>query len=476
MPQAKRDLFLHGSIPRALLTLSVPIILANILQAGYQLTDTYWVGRLGADAVAAVSVSTPVTFLVVALGSGLGMAGTTLTAQYIGAGRADKVNQVAAQTLLLVVVISAFLGALGFIFAPQFLALIGVSAEVYTGALAYMRTSFVGVAFVFAFFMMQSLMRGVGQTRIPLIIIAVTVVLNMGLDPLLIFGVGPLPGLGVMGAALATLMTQGLAAALGLWVFWRGQHGIHLHRALFKPDFSYIKKACALGLPGSIELSTRSLGVMIMSFLAASFGTLAIASYGIGANILQVITIPALGLSMSVSTLVGQNMGAGFTQRAEHIARLGAIYGFVALTLIGALTFWQASALVAFFVPDDAAVIAEGATFIRIMALAWGGIGVQLCVVAAFRASGNMLNAMVLALVSQWLVQFPIAYVLSKHTDLGIAGVWWSFPVTNVLVALVAFAWFSHGGWKRTRITDEDVQVQTVVDNALKDEGGLPRY
>ncbi|UTF58740.1 MATE family efflux transporter [Gilvimarinus sp. DA14] len=476
MPQAKRELFLYGSISRALLTLSVPIILANILQAGYQLTDTYWVGRLGADAVAAVSVSTPVTFLVVALGAGLGMAGTTLTAQYIGAGRPDKVNQVAAQTLLMVAVLSLLLGSLGFIFAPDFLALLGISSAVFDGALAYMRTSFAGVVFVFAFFMMQSLMRGVGQTKIPLIIVALTLLLNMALDPLLIFGFGPLPGLGVMGAALATLITQGLAAVAGLWVFWRGQHGIHLSLPLFKPDFAYIKKACALGLPGSIELSTRSLGVMIMSFLAASFGTLAIAAYGIGANILQVITIPAMGLSMAVSTLVGQNMGAGFAERAERITRLGAVYGLLSLSLIGALVFWQAANIVAFFVPDEADVIAEGGQFIRIMALAWGGIGVQLCVVAAFRASGNMVNAMVLALVSQWLLQFPLAYVLSKHTSLGMDGIWWSFPLTNILVALVALAWFSSGGWKRTRLTEEDKQVQAVVDNTITDEGGLPRY
>jgi len=473
MKPDRKTLFLEGPIPRALVALAIPIMLANLLQTGYQLTDAFWVGRLGASAVAAISVSFPVTFLVIALGSGLAMAGATMAAQYVGAGRQDMVNHVAAQTMLMVVITSVVFGAIGFVLAPTLLRLLGVAPEVYSGALGFLRVSFVGILFVFMYAMFQALMRGVGQTRIPLVIVAGTVLLNFVLDPLFIFGWGPLPGQGVMGAAYATLVTQALAAGLGMLVFLRGRHGIALSWRGFRPDPVYLKRAFFLGLPGSVELSTRALGLMVMSFLVASFGTLAIATYGVGSNILQVITIPVMGIAMAVATLVGQNIGAGNTARAERITWLGTAASFALLTLLGGVAWLCAPWLVRFFIPDDPAVIAGGAHFIRIMCLAWGGIGIQLCIVSAFRASGNMLSAMIIAMVSQWMIQFPLAYVLAKHTTLGADGLWWSFPVTNVAVALVSVAWFARGSWKTVRLTEDDRQVAEVAKETMVEEGSL---
>jgi Na+-driven multidrug efflux pump len=174
---------------------------------------------------------------------------------------------------------------------------------------------------------------------------------------------------------------------------------------------------------------------------------------------------------MAVSTLVGQNIGAGSIQRASRIALLGTALGFGVLTLVGTVAFLLAPYIVAFFVPRDADVIAEGSRFIRIMCLAWGGMGIQLCVVAAFRASGNMLMAMVIALVSQWMIQFPLAYVLSKHSVLQSDGLWWSFPVTNILVALVSLGWFARGSWKEKRLTEEDREVAKVTEESIIEEG-----
>ncbi|WP_390891144.1 MATE family efflux transporter [Gemmata palustris] len=471
MVSDRQKLFLEGPISRALITLAVPIILGNVLQTGYQLTDAFWVGRLGASAVAAVSVSLPVTFLVIALGSGLAMAGATLTAQYTGAGRQDMVNHVAAQTMIMVALTSIALGGIGYALSPRLLALIGVAPDVYEQALGFMRVSFIGIVFVFIYVMFQALMRGVGQTRIPLYIVTGTVVLNFLLDPLFIFGYGPFPALGVKGAALATLVTQALAAAAGMTIFLRGRHGIQLSWRAMKPDPQYIKRAFFLGFPGSVELSTRGFGLMVMSFLVASFGTQTIAAYGVGSNVLQVITIPAMGLSMAVSTLVGQNVGAGKIERAARVTRAGTVSGFGLLSLVGVGAYLFAPHIVAFFIPGDPAVIAEGARFIRIMSLAWGGIGVQLCIVSAFRASGNMLSAMVIALVAQWVIQFPLAYVLSKHTTLQGEGLWWSFPVTNVAIAVISVCWFARGGWKETRLTEEDKQVAATAQESIIEEG-----
>jgi putative MATE family efflux protein len=471
MPSDRQKLFLEGPIGTALIRLAIPITLGNLLQTGYQLTDAFWVGRLGAAAVAAVSISFPVTFVVIALGAGLGIAGATLSAQYMGAGRQDMVNHVAAQTMMMVTITSAVLGAAGYVMAPHLLDLMGVAPDVYAGALGFMRVSFVGIIFVFAYGMFQALMRGVGETRTPLMIVSGTVLLNFLLDPLFIFGWGPLPPQGVMGAALATLATQGLAALLGIAIFLRGRHGIQLSWRDFRPDPIYIKRAFFLGLPGSIELATRGLGPILLSFLVASFGTVTLAGYGVGSNILQFVTIPAWGVSQAVSTLVSQNMGARNLARASRVAFLGAGAGFVVLSLVGLLAYVLAPALVAFFVPRAPEVVAEGARFIRTMCLAWGGIGVQLCMLSAFRASGNMLAAMVIALVSQFMLQFPLAYILSKHTTLQAQGIWWSFPITTIVVALVSLCWFAQGGWKKTVLTEEDRQVAQVAEETIAEEG-----
>jgi putative MATE family efflux protein len=466
-----RTTILEGRASRAVVSLAVPVILGNILQTGYQLTDAFWIGRLGASAVAAVAISFPVMFLTIALGSGLAMAGAVLSAQYAGAGRQDMVDHVAGQTMVMVLFTSALFGAVGYALAPKLIALTGVAPDVAGQALGFMRVSFVGMVFVFSYAMFQALMRGIGQTRLPLLIVSATVVLNFALDPPLIFGWGPLPAFGVMGAAMATLVTQGLATLAGVAIFLRGKHGIHLRLRDLVPDLAYIRKAFFLGFPGSVELSTRALGLMVMSFLVASFGTLPTAVYGVGSTIIQVVTIPAMGLSMALSTLVGQNLGAGQMERAAAIARLGIGYGLLALSALGFAAYFAAPSLVSFFVPSDAEVIREGASFVRIMCLTWGCIGVQLCVVAAFRSSGNMLSAMVIALVSQWMIQFPLAYVLSKHTTLGPDGLWWSFPIGNALTALVSISWFARGDWATGRLTEDSQASTRITDEAMIEEG-----
>ncbi len=473
MTPTKNNL-LEGPILKSLLTLSVPIILANILQAGYQLTDAFWVGRLGGVAVAAVSVSTPITFLSIGLGVGFAVAGSTLIAQYFGAKNHKMVNRVAGQTLLMIVLVSIVLGGIGYLFTPSILKLMGVAPDVYASALGFMHVSFIGLVFNFVFFMFQSIMRGIGEAKVPLFIVLGTVILNFILDPLFIFGYGFIPALGVMGAALATLGTQSIAAFIGLRMLLRGKYGIHLSLADFKPDFAFIKRAFKLGFPASVELSTRGLSLTILTFLIASVGTLTVAAYGAGSNIIQVIMVPLLGLSMAISTLVGQNIGAGNIKRAEEIGRLGALIGFGLLTLVGIIVFIFATPLIGFFVPGDAEVIRLGTVFLRIIALSWGFMGVQMALTGALRGSGNMVVTMVIALVSQWMLQFPLAYVLSKHTTLGTSGLWWSFTITNVVTALITFFWYMKGDWKKTKlVTPEEKLTEKVSEESIIEEGGV---
>jgi putative MATE family efflux protein len=465
----------EGPVLKSLIKLAFPIIIANLLQAAYQLVDAFWVGRLGGDAVAAVSVSTPVIFLSIAFGTGFAIAGSILIAQYFGARNQKMVNHIAAQTLLLVVAISIILGAVGYIFSPQFLHLLNVSPAVFKGALGFLRVSFIGMVFNFSFFIFQSILRGIGNVTLPVYIVLGTVLLNFALDPIFIFGYGPIKGSGVMGAALATLGTQSLACIFGFIILFRGKKGIHVQWKDFIPDRKHIKRAFALGFPASIEQSMRALGLTILTFLIASFGTIAVASYGAGTNVLQLVMIPAMGLSMAISTLAGQNIGAGNIPRADRVAKLGSFLGFSTLTILGIIVFFTARSLVIFFIPNDKAVIEGGTVFLKIMCLSWGFMGLQLSLTGVLRASGNMVTAMILTLISQWVLQFPLAYILSRHTDLNTKGIWWSYPASYVIIALVTMAVYAKGGWKKKRLATETDRISTKVVQEITEQEGIKK-
>jgi putative MATE family efflux protein len=326
---------------------------------------------------------------------------------------------------------------------------------------------FLSLPFLFLYAMVQALLRGVGEVKVPLFIVGGTVAINFALDPILIFGKFGAPALGVMGAAVATLVSQLVAAIVSMRVLFGGRYGIHVHWRDFIPDFAFVKRAFLLGYPASIEQSARGLGMTAMIFLVTAFGTVATASYGVGVNVFNVAIIPAMGLAMATSTLVGQNIGAGNIARAEEVARLAAVITFVVLTGFGLLCAIFAPAIVAFFVPEDRAVIAQGAVFIRTALWSAGFIGLQFGLAAVLRAAGEMIPAMAIGLASQWLLQLPLAYILSRHTGLGVDGLWWSTPLANIAAAGLAAFWFIKGSWKQRRlIAPVRLQQEAVEEQA----------
>lgn len=457
---------LEGPIIRSLFLLAVPIMISNILQIAYQLIDAFWVGRLGAWAVASVSISMPIMFLMVAAGMGFAVAGTTLIAQYSGAGNRTMIDHVATQTLVMVTVVSTALGLIGFICVPYIIDLMGTAPNVRDNAIAFLRVTFVALPFTFIYFMFQALMRGVGQVTVPLYIVTATVFLNFCLDPLLIFGKFGLPAWGVMGAALSTLVAQAIAAVVSLTLLFGGRYGIKIAWSDAKPDITFIKHAFRLGYPASIEQSARGFGATIMTFVITSFGTVVTASYGVGVSIINFVIIPAMGFSMATSTLVGQNIGAGNIARAEQVARLSSLITFVTLSIVGLICLYLAPHLVGFFIPHDANVIREGSIFIRIVAWSFGFVGLQFALMGVLRASGSTFAAMVISLISQWVVQFPLAVILSLHTSLHAHGIWWAFPAANIVTAIVAGIWFLRGDWKKQRVMAHTLQEKEELDVA----------
>jgi putative MATE family efflux protein len=453
---------------KPLLALAGPIILANFFQAAYQLTDAFWVGRLGEKAVASVAVCMPIIFFMMSFGIGFSIAGATLTAQYFGAKDKKMVSHSSAQTLLLVIVVSAITSTLGFWLSTNILKFLGVEAGIFDSALAYLRISFLGIVFNFVFFMFQSIMRSIGKAKLPVYIVIGTVILNFILDPLLMFGIGPIPALGVAGTAWATLFTQSIASIIGMFILFSGSHGIKLHWPDFIPDYKFLKKAFWLGLPSSLETSARSLVLTIMTGLITSFGTLAIAAYGVGSNIFQLILMLCFGFAGANSALVGQSLGAGDKKRAERVAKLSLKLIFISLSIVGVIIFVFAKSCIAFFVPNDINVINEGARFLRFIALTSGLTGIQVIIGSTLQAAGSTKQSMILTIVSQWVVQLPLAYLLAKVLDFGLDGIWVTLPITSVIMSIIYMAVFLRGKWKEKKLIDPDAKMRTQINEEVK--------
>ena len=432
----------------SLLKLSGPIVLANILQTAYQLIDTFWLGRIGAGAVAAVSLSFPLLFFIISLGIGLTLAGSILASQYKGMDNQRMINYASAQTYFVMLFIGTLLAAAGYYFAEPLMRLVGAEGEILRDSVDYFKVSSIGFIFLFLFFVFQSLMRGIGNVVIPTYVVLTTVILNLFLDPLFIYGWGAFPAMGVAGAAMASVITQGLSALAGFIIIYRGRNGIQLSWKDFKFDLEFTKILVKLGVPASMEMSTRALGMAVLMVLVTSFGGMVIASYGIGARILSFVIIPALGLSSATTALVGQYVGAERIKEAADVGRLSSKLAFFSLTLIGGLLFLVAEPLTAFFVPGEERVIHNGAMFIKVMAPSFGLLGVQQVINGVFNGAGFTLASLLLSVLSLWIVRFPLAFVLSNQTSLSFEGIWWAFPVSNLIAAIAAIIWFRTGSWK----------------------------
>lgn len=451
--------FTKAPLIKSLLVLSIPIIIANILQTLYSLIDTFWVGRLGASAVAAVSLSLPVLFLVLALGLGMSLSGTILVAQYKGKKDQKNVNLVSGQTFLMLAVSSLILSAIGWFAAKPILTLLGAAPDVLPDAVSYLRIMFVGMFLLFVYFVFQALMRGVGDVITPMIIVAVTVVLNTVLDPIFILGWGPIPSFGVKGAAIVTIITQGLASVVGISLLLNGRYDIHLKLSNFKPDFPLLKKMIRLGLPMSVEEILRALAMFFLFYLIAKFGTNTVAAFGVGIRILSFVLIPAAGIAMATATIAGQNIGANKIDRAEAITWKSSGIGFLVMTAISILTFLVARPISAFFIPGETEVIRQSTEFLKILSLAFGVITIQHVLLGTVKAAGETVAAMLLNMFTKAFLLIPVAWFLAMKLEFGEAGLWWTYPVTYTIATILALAWFLRGSWKTKKITEEKSSI-----------------
>ena len=451
MKQPKKSLT-EGPILKTLVTLSFPIIAANLLQTAYQLVDAFWVGRLGPNAVAAVSISFPVNFLLISLSSGFGFAGAILVAQYAGAKNLKMVNHVATQCLVIVALMSVVISGLAYWLSPNILHWLGVETVIFDDANFFQRIIFLSMVFNFGFIMFQSLLRGIGEVRIPLWINALSLGLNFILDPLFIYGWGPVPAYGVAGAAYSSMATLALSAIIGYYILFKGTTQLKITLKAFKFDFPLLKSAFKLGMPSSLEISAKALSLIMLTGIAARISTDALAAYGVGARLISIVVILALGLMKGNATLVGQNIGAQRLDRAETTSNYAMGIAFVVLSTIGLLFYVFAEPLIRTFMdaPDD--VTAMAVQFLRICAPSFGFLGVQLALVGTFRGSGNTTESMHFTIIGVWVIQFPFAWYVSGLDSMNEQGLWWSFPVSYVIPALLSYWWYRKGTWKLKKV------------------------
>ena len=467
-----------GDLLKPLLVLSLPIVLSQLLQVGYNLADTFWVGRLGQEAVSALSYSWPLVFLMISVAGGFTVAGTVLVAQNKGAGNDDQVNYVAGQTIAFVTIVALAFSILGYVLSPLLVDLVGATpgSVEYQLAVEYTRTIFIGVLFMFGFFIFQALLQGWGDTRTPLYLMALGVALNVLLDPFLILGfegnvllswlgldglqsslyaLTGFAGFGVQGAAIATVVSRGLGALLGFAWLFSGRVGIHLSVSDLVLDWSMVQRIVSLGAPASVEQSTRALGITVLTALVAFAGDDAVAALGIGNRINSLVFLPALGLARGTETMVGQNLGTQQSGRARRAVLYSS--GIVAgvLAVVGVVAYAFADPITSVFITDAPDVVALGAEYLRVIGPTFLFIGVFQVVQGAFRGSGSTRLAMAFAILSLWVFRLPPAYVFQEVLGMGASGVWLAIALSNVLSMVAAVAWFARGTWTSNVVAAE---------------------
>lgn len=465
----------QGAIFPKLASLAVPLVAGNILQTIYNLVDMFWVGRLGAEAVAAVSIVFPTQWLLISIAMGVTIAGAALVSQWTGAGRDDLAGFAAAQTVILAGAVSTLLATLAYLLRIPLLAFLGASGGLYQPTLDYVSIIFWSVPFTFLFLAFRAVMRGAGDTVRPMYLVIGSNVLNMVLDPFLILGIGPFPALGVAGAAWATLIARALVAVLGIGLLFSDRLAIRLKVEQLVPDWPTIQQLIRVGAPGGIDGAARSFAAVAMIAIVTRFGPIATAAYGIGIRVMSLVWGVSGAIGQAVATGVGQNLGANRPNRTKTVAWAGIGGTLVLVGGAGLCAILLAPAIVGVFVQDPA-VIAEGARFLRISGWGFGLAGSLMVVQGAFQGAGRTGYSMILSILNRWALRMPLAAFLGWALGWGSDGLWWSFLLSDSTGFLIGVAWLQWGQWQQRLIDAEEEKPQPSKRIETEEGVGEPAF
>ena len=458
----RRDLT-TGNIHRSIWILAVPMILEMATLSVTQIVDTYWVGKLGSAALAAVTISMTLRWVLNSMANGLGIGGMAVVARRIGARDRAEADHAAWQAVLLAVFVSIVLGVLGILVAEPVLRILGADADVTALGVPFLRIVFGGLFTLVLVFVINSLLRGAGEARLALWVLVVSQGLTLILEPLLIFGWGPFPDLGVNGSAWAGVLGFGAGVLFQMAILLSGRARIAIPSTVsgatsgrgnlrnLRPDLPLMWHIVKIALPSTAQMTLRSTSRLIVLAIVGLYGTFATAGFGVANRILLVALIPGFGLANAAATLVGQNLGAAKPRRAERSAWWVSAYNAGLLTAFAVVFLAFARPLVAFFDPTPE-VVALGTECLRIIApsLIFSAIGVVLA--RGFDGAGNTIPAMFVNLLTLWGMEVPLSYGLSQWTGLGITGVWIGRALANTANGLLFALWFRLGRWKKREV------------------------
>jgi putative MATE family efflux protein len=449
-PQASRDLT-TGSLHRAIWYLAPAMMLETGIMNVAQLLDTYWVGQLGSAALAAVTISITIRWVLNSLANGLGIGGMAVVARRIGAKDQAAAEHATWQTILLGLTVSLLLGGVGQVLAKPLLVVLGADAEVLPLGLAYLRVSFGGIFTLILVFAINALLRGAGEARRAMQVLFLSTAMIVVLEPLLVFGLGPIPAMGVAGSALAYVLGFGIGLAMQVTILLRGRARIAINLRNLRPDVPLMIRIVRIALPSTVQMTLRSSSRLLIVGLIGLYGTYAMAGYGVANRMLLIALIPCFGLGNAAGTLVGQNLGARQPGRAERSAWWVSAYSAGYMVVAAVVLTLAAPWLVALFDPTPE-VVAHGTECLRVVAWSLVANSVGVVLARAFDGAGNTVPAMAINLLTLWGMEAPLAFGLSRWVGLGPTGVWWGRALANVANGLFFAAWFLRGKWKEREV------------------------
>lgn len=443
--------FTTEKIGRAIFLLSVPMVLEMAMESVFAIADIFFVSKLGAETVAVVGITESLMTIIYSLGIGLGTAATAMVSRRIGEKKPEEAARAAGQAIVLGSLVSVILAIPGMVFYREILVLMGVdpasSRELGSYTLIILGSNIV----IMLLFINNAIFRSSGDAAISMKVLGIANLLNIILDPMLIFGIGPFPALGIKGAAIATTIGRGLAVIYQFYLLFGGRHRVRLSLSDLKPDWHIIRNLLQLsaGATGQYLIATSSWIFLVR--VIALFGSQVVAGYTIAIRVMFFMLMPSWGVSNASATLVGQNLGAKKPERAVHAIRITGLVNMVFLGIIGLVIALIPDAFIRLFI-DDPDVIRYGASCLRILSYGFIAYGLGMVMVNSLNGAGDTITPTWINFFCYWLLEIPLAYYLAVHTGLNENGVFVAILVAEVIMALSAWYFIRRGKWKEKKV------------------------
>ncbi len=444
--------FTEGSINKAIFMLSIPMILEMAMESLLAVVDIFFISKLNStDAVTAVGLTESVLAIVYSLAMGLGMAATAMVARRIGEKDQPGAAVAAVNALYIGVIVSVIISVIGILFYEDILRLMGASESIIAVGSGYTQWMLVGNFTIVSLFLINAIFRGAGSAAIAMHSLWIANIINMILDPILIFGWGSIPAMGVEGAAIATNIGRGAGVLYQLY-YLTGEKGIiKIHKENIKIDWTIINRLLKVsaGNIGQFLISTASW--LFMARIIVTFGSAAFAGYQFAIRVIIFTILPSWGMANAAATLVGQNLGAGQPDRAEQSVWKAGFLNMIFLGMISIMFFFISEPIMRIF-SNNEEVIRYGTQCLRIVAFGYVFYGYGMVIVQSFNGAGDSRTPTILNLCGYWLFQIPLAYILAVNLDFGASAVFWAIAIAESAMAVAAIIIFRQGKWKTVKI------------------------